>query len=615
MNCKKCGAPLENNSKFCGVCGSIQEPNIQQTDVIQQPGIVQPVPNMVQPEQPGVVQPAPNMVQPEQPGMVQPAPNMVQPEQPGMVQPAPNMVQPEQPGIVQPAPNMVQPEQPGIVQPAPNMVQPEQPGIVQPVPNMVQPEQPGMVQPVPTVEPINMSNDMLPPIGTTPQDEEPQEKKKHSVLPAILIILILLVVAAFCIYKFLFNKPDKIVKGLINTAYDKFENIIVDTQKYDFENEPIIVNGDLTLDTNIEGLENLKDIKLEYKTGIDSKNKKIEVGGLIKEDNEELLNAAMYLLDNNAYLSLKDIYPSLIKINDTEMNFNFYDLIEKNYTQEDIKFIVKSYKDILIESLDMNDFKASNDKIEIDGKEIKVSKLTYDLNQKNLKKLSDKIIEKTLENEELMSKLTKVTGTSVEQLKSELEESKNEPESESYVLQFTINIYTKPITNEFVGMDILNDSIGNVEIRNSKDKITMNLKSDETSAIYTIKTNGKESITIEYKGMIDDEESTSTMTITSKEIDSKNAEGTLKINVNKGNKTFNISSNYKITAGESFADIDTTNSKFINELTPEEQSQIYLDIMTKLQNSKLYNMINSLLSNESNYDYDSDLSSTLSDTL
>ncbi len=615
MNCKKCGAPLENNSKFCGVCGSIQEPNIQQTDVIQQPGIVQPVPNMVQPEQPGVVQPAPNMVQPEQPGMVQPAPNMVQPEQPGMVQPVPNMVQPEQPGIVQPAPNMVQPEQPGIVQPAPNMVQPEQPGIVQPVPNMVQPEQPGMVQPVPTVEPINMSNDMLPPIGTTPQDEEPQEKKKHSVLPAILIILILLVVAAFCIYKFLFNKPDKIVKGLINTAYDKFENIIVDTQKYDFENEPIIVNGDLTLDTNIEGLENLKDIKLEYKTGIDSKNKKIEVGGLIKEDNEELLNAAMYLLDNNAYLSLKDIYPSLIKINDTEMNFNFYDLIEKNYTQEDIKFIVKSYKDILIESLDMNDFKASNDKIEIDGKEIKVSKLTYDLNQKNLKKLSDKIIEKTLENEELMSKLTKVTGTSVEQLKSELEESKNEPESESYVLQFTINIYTKPITNEFVGMDILNDSIGNVEIRNSKDKITMNLKSDETSAIYTIKTNGKESITIEYKGMIDDEESTSTMTITSKEIDSKNAEGTLKINVNKGNKTFNISSNYKITAGESFADIDTTNSKFINELTPEEQSQIYLDIMTKLQNSKLYNMINSLLSNESNYDYDSDLSSTLSDTL
>ena len=600
MNCKKCGAPLENNSKFCGVCGSIQEPNIQQTDVIQQPEMIQPVPNMVQPEQPGIVQPAPNMVQPEQPGIVQPVPNMVQPEQPGMVQPVPNMVQPEQPGIVQPVPNIVQPEQPEIIQP---------------VPNMVQPEQPGMVQPVPTVEPINMSNDMLPPIGTTPQDEEPQEKKKHSVLPAILIILILLVVAAFCIYKFLFNKPDKIVKGLINTAYDKFENIIVDTQKYDFENEPIIVNGDLTLDTNIEGLENLKDIKLEYKTGIDSKNKKIEVGGLIKEDNEELLNAAMYLLDNNAYLSLKDIYPSLIKINDTEMNFNFYDLIEKNYTQEDIKFIVKSYKDILIESLDMNDFKASNDKIEIDGKEIKVSKLTYDLNQKNLKKLSDKIIEKTLENEELMSKLTKVTGTSVEQLKSELEESKNEPESESYVLQFTINIYTKPITNEFVGMDILNDSIGNVEIRNSKDKITMNLKSNETSAIYTIKTNGKESITIEYKGMIDDEESTSTMTITSKEIDSKNAEGTLKINVNKGNKTFNISSNYKITAGESFADIDTTNSKFINELTPEEQSQIYLDIMTKLQNSKLYNMINSLLSNESNYDYDSDLSSTLSDTL
>ena len=615
MNCKKCGAPLENNSKFCGVCGSIQEPNIQQTDVIQQPEMIQPVPNMVQPEQPGIVQPAPNMVQPEQPGIVQPAPNMVQPEQPGIVQPVPNMVQPEQPGMVQPVPNMVQPEQPGIVQPVPNIVQPEQPEIIQPVPNMVQPEQPGMVQPVPTVEPINMSNDMLPPIGTTPQDEEPQEKKKHSVLPAILIILILLVVAAFCIYKFLFNKPDKIVKGLINTAYDKFENIIVDTQKYDFENEPIIVNGDLTLDTNIEGLENLKDIKLEYKTGIDSKNKKIEVGGLIKEDNEELLNAAMYLLDNNAYLSLKDIYPSLIKINDTEMNFNFYDLIEKNYTQEDIKFIVKSYKDILIESLDMNDFKASNDKIEIDGKEIKVSKLTYDLNQKNLKKLSDKIIEKTLENEELMSKLTKVTGTSVEQLKSELEESKNEPESESYVLQFTINIYTKPITNEFVGMDILNDSIGNVEIRNSKDKITMNLKSNETSAIYTIKTNGKESITIEYKGMIDDEESTSTMTITSKEIDSKNAEGTLKINVNKGNKTFNISSNYKITAGESFADIDTTNSKFINELTPEEQSQIYLDIMTKLQNSKLYNMINSLLSNESNYDYDSDLSSTLSDTL
>ena len=635
MNCKKCGAPLNENSKFCGICGTVAEDNTQtvngapeifnmnlqpeqatpvQPQAVQNTQNVQPNPNVAPQPMPNPEpikvepQPMPNIQgTPVEPQVVpnpvpEPVPS-VEPVQPMNAQLEP--VKPAEP--VNPVPG-VTPVQPMNLQPEP--VKPVEP--VNPVPGVtpIQPMNPQPVNPAqPTqnvtqqpmeqipnpqakqLEDLGQLASNMPPMSSSENTYD--EPKKKSKLPIILIILILLGVGGFFAYKYFFgNTSEKIVKGLINTVYDKLETTLDTTEKYDIEKQPMLITGDLSVDTNMQGLEDLKNIKLNYTTGVDYKNKKYELGASISENNTELLGGMMYILDNAAYISLKDLYQGLLKINLEQSQYDAVLKVEKNYTTEDLKFITKSYKDILIESLDMNDFKKSSDKITLNGKETKVSKLTYELDGNKLKKLSDNMIDNTLKNQELLSSLAKISNTTVEQLKIELQQTKEETKAESMQIKATLKIYTSGLKNDFSGLDITIEGQNIIEIRNYNNTLTMDIKSAAMPLTYSIKTNSKDSYTISFNAP--QQKISGTIDMTSKEIDNNNAEGSFKISVSYDNQTFSANSNYKIKVGGTIADIDTTNYKMITDLTEQEQQEISNKAMQKIQNSKLYDLIMSL---------------------
>ncbi len=594
MNCNKCGALLENNSTFCKNCGTPVTPQpiegpIQATQPVgPQPIEAGPIP-AAQPvgQQPIEAGPIP-VAQPVTPQPIEAGPiPAAQPVGPQPIEAGPIPV------AQSVTPQPIEAETIVVDQP----VQPTQ----QPIPN-------------PQLEQLNyIKQNEVNPMGLElpsfePIKENETKRKKHSILPIILILLIILGIGGFIAYKYFFTPSNKVVIGIINGTYDKLENVIDKSQAIDFENNSITVIGDLVLDTNIEGLEDLKNIKFNYKSGIDYKNKKMEFGGSISENNVNLINVIMYMLDNNAYISFIDDYDGLLKIDTTEKNLDELMAIEKTkFTKEDIKFILESYKNILIESLDMNDFKKSQANIIVDGQETNVSKYTYDLNNENIEKLSSKIIDKSLQNQELLATLAKISEKTVEEIKSELEQSKFTPETKA--LNFTINFYTKGVTNDFVGVDILNETIGNVEVRINKNSTIIDLKNNnETLATYIIKSNSKEDITIEFESF--QEKKSGSINLTSKEIDSNNYEGTIKFNYNFNGQTFTASSNYTMKIGNEIANIDVTGAKPMEELTEEEQAALYEKIMPRIENSKLYSFINSFLSTES-YETQGEINNTL----
>ena len=427
-----------------------------------------------------------------------------------------------------------------------------------------------------------------------------ESKKKNSTLPLILIILVLLGIGGYLGYKYFFASKDNIVKGLINGMYDTFEEVLDKANEYDFKKESVLVKGDLSIDSNITELKDLNGIKLNYTTGIDYKKKKMEFGLGIEEDKKELIDAMMYVLDDEAYVLLKDYYKSLIKIDSDGTEFDKIFETESKIEVDDIKYIVKTYKDALIESLDMKDFKESNDKIEIDDKEVDVKKLEYDVTLEKIDKLSKKVAKKLKEDKKFISKISDMFEVDEDDVKESLESYIDSEEYDDDTEVGKINIYVKGLNNEFAGMDITSEenkievrkdgNVTYVEIKSDDSKVKFVITSEEDSCVIEFKTDG-------FKGKINLKE---------EKIDNKNKKGKLEISIDVNGEKLTIKSNYKVKVGAKIADIDTDDAKAMSKLTEAEMTEISEKLMENLEDSKLYSIIVNLVGsmyNNYNYDY------------
>ena len=348
-------------------------------------------------------------------------------------------------------------------------------------------------------------------------------------------------------------------------------------------------------------------MKFNLTTGMDYKNKKLEMGLSYLEDNNKILDVLMYVLDKNAYAVLKDIYSNPIKINTEDIDLD--EILNNKLSAEDTEFIAKEFKNILIESLDMNDFKKSSDTITLNGSETKVNKISYVLDDAKAKKLINNIIDNTLKNNELINKLAEITDEDAETLKQGLKDSKIE--SDNILNGKTINysIYTKGVKDDFVGMDIELPENSNIKIRKNNDNTTVSANISGVSIMLTIKEESKEKATIDMKINVAGEEITGTAAIENKEIDEKNSESKMTMSITYQEQTVGLTLNMKQQIGADIANVDITNAKAMEELTEEEMTQIEQIIMEKLMNSKLYNLINSQMqdtlgSMEDDYSYD-----------
>lgn len=515
MNCKNCGAPLENNTKFCANCGATVEPEV-----------------------------TPN--QSAQSIFGTPTEQTVQPVEP--VQP---IIEPVEPNPQMPS-----------VEPTP----------VEPIPPID----------MPAIEPLEIQPNNF---GNTQSEEEKPKKKKA--LP-IIVVLLILAIAGGLIYYYM-TRPGKTVEGLINKTFDKLEEVATTKTFDEFKKNTVLLTGKVTLNTNIEELKALNGETFEYVTGMDYQNKKMEIGLGLQEEGQKIVEASAYIFDKELFVSLKDIYSNLIKIEDFE-GFDFDELFSSEGTEEDIKNILEGYNRVLIKSINKNDFKKSSAKITLDGKEVSVNKISYELNSQRLEKLVKNINKNMLKEEKLLETLAKLTETDVEIIKDAFKEA---AESDLSIGEVTIlfDIYTKKATNEFVGLDAKIENLATMEYRKGSKVEALTIESAMLNVNIVTTETEENTYNTEYKISAGTEEITGSMTVYKKEIDKNKTEGLLKFDVNHDNEFFGFTMSYTEEKGADIANIDKTKYKTMDQITEQEQQEISTKLIEKISGSKLYKFI------------------------
>lgn len=416
-------------------------------------------------------------------------------------------------------------------------------------------------------------------------------KKGNKIIPIVAVVLVVIALFAGGFYYY-FNKTDKIVTNIINKTFNEINDSIDKIEKFDYNNDTALVNGSLKIDTNIDGLEDLKDEKFDYTFGMDYKNKKLELGAALTESDKKIIDALLYFVNDKAYISLKDDYKKIINIDNEDFDFDkIFKIEDININKDDLKFVSKEFKNILIDSIEMKKLNKSNSTIKLNGKSTKVTKISYNLNDDNTKKLVENIIDNILDNDELLKKLSKISDTSV----SDIEETLEDAKSEDIEGIGKLNLYTKGFTNEFAKLELIsNDS--KFGIINNDDNTVLYAKDNETNFEISINENTDNKLSIDYEFKENNAKVDGTIKISNKEINKKENEGSIELTVNYDKYKVAIDLDYNSKIGAKIADFDESKSVKLSEMTSTDLNDLYTKIMNKLNNSNMADIINDVSS-------------------
>ena len=570
MICKNCGAQLEEGTKFCGSCGAKVEeeitPNAENTQIIDN---INPLADLTTDLNKEV--PANPVVEPVSPtDNVVPMDNSIADINPADINPfvgmntVDNAVPAENTNPVEPTVAPVSPVDNGINVPVEPAVAPVSPVVDNTVNNDA------LNNAAPAVSPVESSN-----AGSS---EESGKKKKSFVGPVIGIILVLLIVGGAYLY---YTSPRRIVKNLINKAYSEARTV----ELVDFKKNTVLVTGDMSIKTNIVDFNRLNGEKINFTSGIDYTNKKMEVGLALEEQGVSLIDAAMYVLNNKAYASLKGDYDKLIEIDGVDVDELFKSFDEMN--TEDINYVISASRDIIINSIDMGDFTKSSANITLDGKDTKVTKLTYEVTEARMYKFLNNVIDNIIKDKKLVGILAENTGMTNDEVIADLKNSKIDVSTATSEQKVAIDIYTKGINNEFAGMDIA----GFIQVRKNKDNTTIEAGMGSEKVTIVIKKVNDDTTSVTCTLNMDGETVEFNATMSSKKVSDTNTTGSFSFTISSGSEYFTVEANFDEKLGVAIADIDTAGAVSAEEIPDADLDRIASNIEKRFADSNIYKFI------------------------
>ncbi len=288
-----------------------------------------------------------------------------------------------------------------------------------------QPAQP--VQPTqPTEETQSIEN-----LQIVDNDESDFKNIKSNKLIIFIIILIILLIISGVILFFVLNKskdPKSIFIESIAEVKKQFNSF---TETFDDEvdtvnNDKIILNNDVTFDTNTNDLAMLKDLKLNFLYELDYQNKYFNMATILGDNDKQIADLIIYLSNNALFFESENLFSKVVKIQDA----NFDELLQDDdenlkENTEDIKYLVNNLLDFTADSLVEDNFIQEKETITINNENIDVTSNIYNINQEIANTMKKSIIEKILNDEKFIEILTKYSEMTVEKVKDMLNEEKN----------------------------------------------------------------------------------------------------------------------------------------------------------------------------------------------
>lgn len=364
--------------------------------------------------------------------------------------------------------------------------------------------------------------------------------------------------------------------------------------------EKIISSDKLTINGNVNLESDFGNYALNYSYSDDKSAKKNFMDLDFLVNNQQLIGGNILSSNDKVYFKLKkfmDIfyytqneYKSYAELMDTK-SINYKKITE---------VLVKDIKD----NINKKDITSGSDVIKIDGKEMKVTKLTYSVTEERLNKIALAILE-DFKNDEILNELVKISSSSktdlikeIDEAISDIKESKNSTD-----VLFDYNVYYKGIntilkyeissSEEVLGFS-KNDDIKQINY-SSKDNEEINIKFKGKDLNYTIEgeINSNDSKVNINGDFLKTDKNTKINLVLSDGKESFSLNGIIKVldkNSGKTNSVFNIKNNDKdmlkvtINTNVSFtANIDDSvlaGSKDYNLITNEEMVQIQTRIMS-----------------------------------
>ena len=380
-------------------------------------------------------------------------------------------------------------------------------------------------------------------------EKKPKKGKILKILIIVVCIILLGLIGAFAWSK-LNSKPEKIFGKVIDEIEELKEREDSKTEKINLELSATAssVNNDVTMINTI-----FSQIKLKSTTEVDYEQKVLNQNFTLRVMGDDALSADAIFQDNKIYCYLKNIYSKYIEIPTEEIEdfdcssiFENVDLNTDSKLLEDIKTILKNkiaHKTYTQEKVSIEPSSTGDKK--------NVLKTSTQFSANEIKEITNQILNaygKYADNTEI--------SEAIENLDVDLDTT--EP-NENYAV---VSIYTEGLKNDVVKADI--------EFVNVADDTVFALNfTKEDKSTTAAQMNLKEGIeTGTFKNIVG-------LYFTKED---KN-EGTIKVNVNvDGEATITLQIKYEFEENPKIEKRSITNAINANDLTEEDQEEIYENI-------------------------------------
>lgn len=439
--------------------------------------------------------------------------------------------------------------------------------------------------------------------------------KKFGLSKVIAIAAVIVVLVALIIVKTALSTPKQAFKNAINELYKETSRYLNDADdflnKYNLEKETVINNVEFKIDSNIEDFNssleetgiNIKDTTIKAKVGYNLDKEELVFGGSLKGESEEISLDA-YAIDDNVYIKT-NLYDDIIKAENSYGSpfANIDELKEYNKIMKNLDFktydsILKSITNALNNSLNSDDMEKESDEIDIVDSSVKVTKNSYELDDKALSNIIRDTIEQLLDDKDFIDNLADTLDIKKDDLEDSLKDLRKSAKDIEYDEKLVINIYTKGLLNSFTGfsLEIERDEYftyftdgKNTEITfdnnqegYSETKINIQAVKDGKETDVTVKYNGEEIITATIKELSEekvdldfelkeDKETVASGTIylTVKE-EKDNISGDFELRFEQDKEYLNLKGNYKTEIGGKLTTIDPEKAIDENEIDENE---------------------------------------------
>ena len=439
------------------------------------------------------------------------------------------------------------------------------------------------------------------------------------ILTAILSIMII-VVLGVVIYNKVFN-TEAIFKRGVDVVYDNASKLLSNQiiPEYDYEKDIVNVQSNFTYEPSediktLMGVNDLENLKLTIDATTDYANQNSLAKISYQENNSSLLDLALQMDTQAMYIDLQDIFSQILMTklpDDYQVTYN--EMIESMQTSKDYNKDMLELLDItrgiVKDQIDKKYITKEGVAVTINNVNYNVTKNKYTLEGEDLYNTFLQIFNSMNENDRINEILTKHNLGTMQDLITSLESSKNDITQNKLIIslygqggltpvgiELTINDdltiqylnikdnyyfkYETPSTNESIVLEGLKNSDNQINLTyslNEEDMATITYQENAQNKKIGIESMDKKSnIQIEYNKENENQELQIAGLL--EEVDL----GTLTITV-APSKVDSLTS-----------EIDTSNAIDIESLTEEQQLELQLNLMEKLQDSKLLIAINNL---------------------